>query len=279
MPQSPFGTPLKEIYRPTVGIPGTRHAFNGEEIVSGEPGAQGTQMDALGHFAVLPRLWDGKSEFPSGEAAYYGGHTQKDVKPTANSPLLKLGIEKAPPIVTTAVLLDAKTHLGGGQSLNPGQLITAKDLEAMLKAQGLENRGLLSGDVLYIYTGWGDGWKDPDTEKTYYTKGPGLAYDAARYISSKEVVLVALDNPFTDPVAEGALEGKAGPPEGTPPGLPFAIHHHNLVEAGVHNIQNANLAAIAKDKVWLSCTIILPLRASGGSGSPVRPVTIGAPAQ
>src|SRR5215204_6996083 len=46
MPQSPFGTPLKEIYRPTVGIPGTRHAFNGEEIVSGEPGAQGTQMDA-----------------------------------------------------------------------------------------------------------------------------------------------------------------------------------------------------------------------------------------
>ena len=26
----------------------------------------------------------------------------------------------------------------------------------MLKAQGLENRGLVSGDVLYIYTGWGD---------------------------------------------------------------------------------------------------------------------------
>ena len=279
MPQSPFGTPMKEMYRPTVGIPGTRHAFNGEEIVSGEPGAQGTQMDALGHFAVLPRLWDGKSDFPSGEAAYYGGHTQKDVKPTANSPLLKLGIEKVPPIVTTAVLLDAKTHLGGGQALNPGQLITAKDLEAMLKAQGLENRGLVSGDVLYIYTGWGDGWKDPDTEKTYYTKGPGLAYDAARYISDREVVVVALDNPFTDPVAEGALEGKAGPPEGTPPGLPFAIHHHNLVEAGVHNIQNADLAAIAKDKVWLSCTIILPLRASGGSGSPVRPVAIGAPAQ
>ena len=74
---------MKEMYRPTVGIPGTRHAFNGEEIVSGEPGAQGTQMDALGHFAVLPRLWDGKSDFPSGEATYYGGHTQGDVKPTA----------------------------------------------------------------------------------------------------------------------------------------------------------------------------------------------------
>ena len=41
-------------------------------------------MDALGHFAVLPRLWDGKSDFPSGEATYYGGHTQGDVKPTSN---------------------------------------------------------------------------------------------------------------------------------------------------------------------------------------------------
>ena len=51
--------------RPTVGIPGTRHAFNGEEAVSGEAGAQGTQMDALGHFAVLPEAWDGKGEFPS----------------------------------------------------------------------------------------------------------------------------------------------------------------------------------------------------------------------
>ena len=33
--------------------------------MSGEPGAQGTQMDAIGHFAVLPQNWDGKAEFPS----------------------------------------------------------------------------------------------------------------------------------------------------------------------------------------------------------------------
>jgi len=76
-------------------------------------------MDALGHFAVLPRLWDGKSEFPSGEAAYYGGHTQKDVKPTANSPLLKLGIEKVPPIVTTAVLLDCEDPCRRRSSAEP----------------------------------------------------------------------------------------------------------------------------------------------------------------
>ena len=279
MPQSPFGTPLVDKYRPTVGIPGTRHAFNGEETMSGESGAQGTQMDALGHFAVLPEPWDGKSEFPSGRANYYGGYTQQQVKPAPDVPLQKLGIENVPPIVTTAVLLDAKAHLGKGQAMQPGAVVTAADIEAMLKAQGLGERGVMPGDVLYIYTGWGDGWIDPDTAKDYYTKGPGLAYDAAKYIEDKQVVLLALDNPFTDPVPDGMLMGKAGPAPGTPPALPFAIHHHNLVQAGIHQIQNANLGELAKDKVWLSCTIVLPLRSKGGSGSPVRPVSIGVPAQ
>lgn len=279
MPQSPFAVPLREDAKPTVGIPGTRHAFNTDAIASGDPNQQGTQMDALGHFAVLPDAWDGKGEFPSAGAAYYGGYRQSDVKPTPASPLKKLGIDKAPPIVTSAVLLDAKTHLGGGKPMQPGQLITARDIEAMLAAQGLAGRGLVAGDVLLIYTGWGDHWKDPDREKLYYTKGPGLAYDAAQLLERDAVVLVALDNPFTDPVAEGFLEGKAPPPAGTPAGLPFAIHHHNLTQAGIHNIQNANLGALAADKVWLSCAIILPLRTQGASGSPVRPVAIGAPAQ
>jgi hypothetical protein len=101
MPQSPFGVPLRDKYRPTVGIPGTVHAFNGEETVSGEPGAQGTQMDAIGHFAVLPEVWDGKGDFPADRATYYGGYKQSDIKPTPDSPLQKLGIEKVPPIVTT----------------------------------------------------------------------------------------------------------------------------------------------------------------------------------
>jgi kynurenine formamidase len=279
MPQSPFGVPLREKYRPTVGIAGTRHAFNGEETVSGEPGAQGTQMDAIGHFAVLPKAWDGKGQFPADSAEYYGGYKQADVKPTPDAPLQKLGIEKVPPIITTAVLLDAKSYLGRGSAMQPGAVVTAADIEAMLKAQGLNQRGLMPGDVLYIYTGWGDNWKDPDTEKFYYTKGPGLAYDAALYIADKQVVLLALDNPFTDPVADGFLQGKAPPPASAPEGLPFAIHHTNLTQSGIYQIQNANLGALANDKVWLSCTIILPLRAQGDAGSPVRPVAIGASAQ
>jgi kynurenine formamidase len=278
MPVSPFGVPLEHSFRPTVGLPGTRHAFNGESL-SGEPGAQGTQMDAIGHFAYLPEAWGGEGDFPAANARYYGGFTQGEVKPTPDSPLLKLGIDKVPPIITSAVLLDARRFLGDGNPLQPGQLITADDIQGMIKAQGLGWRGLLPGDVLYIYTGWEEHWADPDAEKVYYTKGPGLSHDAVRYLETRAIVLVALDNPFTDPVGEGQLAGQSPAPEGTPPDLPFVIHHHNLTQSGIHQIQNAHLEELAADRVWTSCTIILPLREQGASGSPVRPVAIGAPQQ
>ena len=194
-------------------------------------------------------------------------------------PLRKVGTEKVRTVITSGVVRDAKTYRGGGDAMKPGQLVTAADIEGMIKAQGLGWRGLLPGDVLYIYTGWSENWQDPDMAKVYYTKGPGLSYDAAQYLRTKSIVLLALDNPFTDPVFEGQLMGKHAPPEGTPPALPFAVHHENLAVSGIHQIQNANLAAMARDKVWTSCTIILPLRSKGGSGSPVRPVAIGAPGQ
>lgn len=280
MSSSPFGAPLDYEFRGTVGIPFTRHAFNGE-TVSGETAAQGTQMDALGHFAVLPDLWKGEDDgpFPADKAQYYGGYTQADVKPSPDAPLAKLGIEKVPPIITTAVLLDARSYVGKGRALKPGQLVTAADINGMIEAQGLGWRGILPGDVLYIYTGWEDNWADPDTAGEYYTKGPGLSFDGAKLLAEKKVVLVALDNPFTDPANEGQIYGKAGPPEGTPPGLPFVVHHQNLSQSGIHNIQNAHLEDMARDKVWTSCTMILPLRVKGGSGSAVRPVAVGVPNQ
>ena len=63
MPQSPFAVPLRENAKPTVGIPGTRHAFNTDEIVSGDPNQQGTQMDALGHFGCCPRRGTARASF------------------------------------------------------------------------------------------------------------------------------------------------------------------------------------------------------------------------
>jgi kynurenine formamidase len=277
MPLSPFAGPYQVKPKATAGIPGTAHAFNSEVINEGaEAAQQGTQMDALGHFASLRQPWDGKSELPLNGASYYGGYTQQDVKPTPDSPLLKLGMDKVPPIVTSAVLLDAKAWKKG--AMKDGELVTAQDLEGMLKAQGLARRGVLPGDVVYVRTGWSDHWRDPDTEKFYYTKAPGLSFDAAQWLAGKRIVLIGLDTPFVDTVPEGMLMGKAGPAAGTPAGLPFAVHHHMLSQAGIHLLENAKLDELAADRVWTSCTMILPLREKGAAGSAVRPVSIGSPA-
>jgi len=280
MPLSAFSGPYVQKPKPTASIPGTAHAFNLEQYEAGaEPGQQATQIDALGHFGVLKQPWDGKPPIPVDDAVYYSGYTQKDVKPTPESGLLKLGMEKAPPIVTSAVLLDAKKTVGGGQPMKAGEVVTAKHIEEMLKAQGLAKRGILPGDVVYVYTGWGDYWKDPDTEKFYYTKAPGLSYDAAKFLGERRVVAVGLDTPFVDPVPEGMLAGKAGPAPGVPPGLPFALHHHLLTQMGIHHIENAKLDELVHDRVWTSCTMVLPILEKGSAGSPIRPVSYGVPGQ
>jgi kynurenine formamidase len=279
MPQSPFAAPTVVKPKPTSGVPGTAHAFNSEVFNDGaEPGQQGTQIDALGHFAVLKQPWDGKSPLAVDEALYYGGRTQQEVKPTPDSPLLKLGLDKMPPIVTSAVLLDAKAYVGKGQPMKAGELVSAEHIQAMLKAQGLARRGILPGDVVYVHTGWGDHWRDPDTEKVYYAAAPGLSYDAARYLGERRIVAIGLDTPFIDAVPEGMLQGKAGPAPGTPPGLPFAVHHHMLSQIGIHHLENAKLDELARDKVWTSCTLVLPAREKGAAGAAVRPVAIGVPA-
>jgi kynurenine formamidase len=276
MPLSPFAGPYQMRPKPTAAIPGTTHAFNSETFnENAEPGQQGTQIDALGHFAARGQPWDGKSPVEGEKIVYYGGLPQSEVKPTPDSPLLKLGIEKIPPLITSAVLLDARALVGSGTAMAAGALVTAKDIQAMLKAQGLDKRGIRAGDIVYVHTGWGERWQDPDKDKTYYAMAPGLSYDAARYLAGRKIVAVGLDAPFVDTIPEGMLAGKAPPAAGTPPGMPFAVHHHLLTQAGVHLIENAKLDEIARDQVWLSCTIVLPLREKGAAGSAIRPVAIG----
>ena len=280
MPQSPFAAPAALKHKPTAGIPGTAHGFNSEVLGEGaEPGQQGTQIDALGHFASLKQPWDGKPPFPAADATYYGGMKASEVKPTPESPLLKLGIEQIPPVVTTALLLDAKRYANGGQPMKAGEVVTAAQIKKILAAQGLAKRGIQPGDVVYVYTGWSDQYKDPDTEKKYYASAPGLHHDAAQLLGAARVVAVGLDTPFIDSVPDGMLTGQAGPAPGALPGLPFSVHHHLLTQVGVHHIENARLREMAADRVYTSCTMVLPALDKGAAGAAVRPVAIGAPSK
>ena len=91
------------------------------------------------------------------------------------------------------------------------------------------------------------------------------------------VVLVAVDNPYTDAVNLGQFAGKAKAPAGTPLEMHAPVHHYNLTSSGIHQIQNVKLGKMAKDQVWSSCTVILPIKVEGASGAPVNPIAIGVP--
>jgi kynurenine formamidase len=278
-PQSPFAKPWSLTPNPTIffGPNGVTpnssqaifgHAGNGE-VICGELAGQGTQMDALGHFGFIQR--------PGDTPRYFGGLTQSEVVgPTG---LKRLGIDKAEPIITSVVMLDAARYLNSGKALAPGYAITKQDIETILSAQGLAGRGIKSGDAVFIHTGYGAVWVN--SPSTYYTQGPGLSHEAAVFLASKKIVLVGLDNPFSD---AAVFQPGAGPfppmpswENGSNPWLPFGVHHHNLTQAGVHQIQNLNLTEMAQKKVHLGAVFILPIRFKGGSGSPVRPVVIGHP--
>jgi kynurenine formamidase len=275
MPLNPFAGPYEQRSLPTSGL-GPLQVFNAEVLnENAMPGQQGTQMDALGHVGQLARPWDGKSPIATDDVRYYGGLTQREVKPTPDSPLVKLGIDKVPPLITTAVLLDARQHVGGGAAMKGGEVVTAEHLQGMLQAQGLQSRGILPGDAVLVYTGWSEHYADPDTEHVYYARAPGLGDDAVRLLMERRVVIVGLDTPFVDAVAEGQLAGKAPPPSGTPEGIPFPSHHRFLGEAGIHTLENPKLDELARDRAWTSCVMVLPLRDKGAAGSAVRPVAIG----
>jgi kynurenine formamidase len=278
-PQSPFATPWSLTPHPTLffgpnGVtPDARqaifgHAANGEDVC-GDLGQQGTQMDALGHFGFINQ--------PGETPTYFGGLTQSEVVgPTG---LKRLGIDKAEPIITSVVMLDAATYLNNGNALAPGYAITPGDIEHILSAQRLAHRGIKEGDVVFIHTGYGAAWAN--SPSTYYTQGPGLSHDAAVFLAAKKVVLVGLDNPFTDAAVNEPDVGPFPPmpswENGDNPWLPFGVHHHNLTQAGVHQIQNLQLTDLAQKKIHLGAVFILPIRFNGGSGSPIRPVVIGHP--
>lgn len=270
MPSSPVGdAPVNIGYKPTSGIPYTSHVGNGE--TGGAVGSQGTQFDALGHFGFLPNPWFGAGEVPVANASYYNGFTQAQVKPTPASPLLKLGVEKAPPIMTTAVILDAKQWYGA--ALPGGFALGETELKAIMQQQGLTQRGILPGDAVFIRTGWGERWDDGDG--VYYSQGPGLTYQGAEFLAKSHPVVVGLDNPFTDAAPACFVQGTCMPPFPTLPNLPTSVHHTLLVKYGIHQIQNMNLTEIADDNVKLACAFVVPLRIKGAAGSPVRPFAVG----
>lgn len=158
-----------------------------------------------------------------------------------------LGIGSVAPIVRRGVLFDVAGEAG---ELEPGRAITAADLERAARAE------LRSGDVALIRTGWARYWDQPRRMANHQAPGPNL--EAAQWLSARGIFAAGSDT----------LAFEVTPA----PSMP--VHIHLLVEKGIHIIEALNLERLASDSVYEFLFIASPLKISGGTGSPIRPLAL-----
>jgi kynurenine formamidase len=200
----------------------------------------GTHIDALGHFSIGDRLYNGLS---AAEVVTDWG-------------LDRLGIEHAPPMVTRGVLLDL-AGLDGGAFLEPGRVIGPDDLARAEQACGI---AIEPGDIVLIRTGWG---KFFGTDNARYLQGePGIDLPGAQWLTRRDVVAIGCDNM--------AVEVLPNPDRR----LALPVHQHALVEAGVYLIENLALEELARDRLGSFCFILLATKYRGATGCPVRPIAL-----
>jgi kynurenine formamidase len=229
---------------PTGGPSGKNQGVYHDDLFSGEIGQIGTQLDGLGHVGV--RI--------DGDDYFYNGFRRSQFG-TAYG-LEKLGIENVGVFFTRGVLIDvAKSR--GVERMKAGEVITSRDLETASKAQGVDVR---EGDVVLIRTGHGQLWMRDNT--AFAAGEPGIGTDAARWLTERKIVLVGTDTWATEVV----------PPED--PERPFPVHLMLLVRAGIYNIENLDLEALAKDGAYEFAFIFAPLRLKGATGSPGNPIAV-----
>jgi kynurenine formamidase len=221
-------------------IPGKNQATYHDELVSGELGQIGTQFDGLGHLGI-------------GDLFYNGNNRADFAQPEG---LTKLGIENVGPLFTRGVLIDV-AKLKGKPQLESGYEITAADLQAALKSQGIEIR---PGDVVLIHTGWGSLWMKDNAR---YIQGcPGIGVAAAQFLADEEVIVVGSDN--------WGVEVSPNP-DAT---LAAPVHQLLIAKNGIYLHENLNTEELARDSVYEFAYVFAPLRLKGATGSPGNPIAI-----
>lgn len=159
-------------------------------------------------------------------------------------------MEKVPPLVMRAVLLDVPAYKGV-DILPERYAITPEDLEGAAAAQGVS---IKPGDCILIRTGYAR-YFETDRD-AYINKWAGLGEAAAHWVVAQKPGLVGIDNLSL----------------GVP--TPFASHRIILVEAGIYLMKSLTLETLAADRTYVSTVVALPLKIKGGEASLVRPIAI-----
>lgn len=214
---------------------GTSAAF--ELIVMGTH--VGTHVDAACHV--------------SGDGVVHGGHPADRVLPGGG--FTAGAIDTVEPLVGRGVLVDLATD----SPLAPAHAVSAAELATACVTAGIEPA---AGDVVCVRTGWARHFDEPETYSGRAGGAPGLATDAAQWLAARRVRAVGAD----------VMAFEAVPADGVLAGL--ATHRVLLVEAGINIIENLDLEALADTGASEFLFVALPLRITGGTASPIRPLAL-----
>jgi kynurenine formamidase len=262
LPATPAGGPL-----------GTNQLVFHDEFVTTEIGQISTQFDGPGHIGVRTSKGDIFYNGREREATY-----KRDVvkRPIGMGDLgVEHVAEKA--YICRAVLLDGPKYRGVNplpiprDTKSPG-IITAEDVKAMVKAQGLDEIG--EGDCLFLYTGHGDLWKNSiwpsmnaqqraEARAKFGAGEPGFGRSACEYMAERKISFMGGDTSANDAQPVGEIEGEAVP-----------CHHVAQTHHGIWNIENLDFEPLLKEGVYEFLLVWAPLKIVGGTGSPGNPVAI-----
>lgn len=200
----------------------------------------GTHIDALCHQACCMKIF---------------GNLDADSIETPTG-FKQLGVEHVPPLVTRGVLLDVATWKGQ-TPLPRDASITADELIACAKAQ---NVAVEKGDVLLVRTGYDTLWND----EAAYLRAAGVGKSGTLWAAEQGVVAVGADNMAWD--APKDIDPDTG--------ATLFAHVHLLTQKGVYIIENLDLRVLAELKCHSFAFVGIPLKFTGATGSPLRPIAL-----
>jgi kynurenine formamidase len=166
------------------------------------------------------------------------------------------GVEEIDPIVARGVLVDI-ARFRGVDRVPAGEAISLSEFQACCDAQEVE---IEPEDVVLVRTGLGAIWNDPAT----YLAGPGMHGDVSRWLANLDVHAVGADNMAWDVI--GLWDDVEG--------CQLPGHLVLLARRGIYIIENLNLEEIAAAKSHEFTFVCTPLKFTGATGSPVRPIAI-----
>jgi kynurenine formamidase len=267
---------------PTGGPFGKNGMIYHDELVTSEIGQIGTQFDGPGHIGVNTSkgvfMYNGRM-FPESYERGAGGRVL-GMGPNGVENVGELGF------VCRLVVLDAVAYRKSQGRIpadaemlpipkaagEPG-IVTAEDVQAIVKAQGLGD--IAAGDCVALHTGQGNSWSN-DRYKTMtseqrkaardlFAQGePGFGVSACEYLASRDIAMTLGDTSANDAQPAGDQ------------GTDFAVPCHTEMQTrrGIWNLENIDTKSLVDNKVTEGAFIWAPLRMIGATGSPGNPVVL-----